>query len=132
MKRKHLLRFVVIVRAIAECSEDKRLKVGAIILKDNRIVSTGYNGQLPKMPHKAVIENGHDISTVHAEQNAIMNCAKNGIATKGCEMFVTHYPCIVCAKLAVMAGIKIIYYIEDYGQIHSVPIKIRRINYGKK
>jgi len=114
MKLKHIPKFIKIVKAIAECSEDKRLKVGALIIKEGRIISTGYNGQLPGLLHDPEVKDGHDDSTVHAEQNAIMNCAKQGISTKDCRMLVTHFPCKRCVKLAIMAGILIIYYLEDY------------------
>lgn len=71
------------------------------------------------MVHKEVDDNhliveGHCIRTVHAEQNALMSCAKSGIATKDCDMIVTHSPCVVCTKLAIMAGIKKIYYLNAY------------------
>jgi dCMP deaminase len=114
MKQSQIDKYCIIVRTLALFSKSDRLKVGAIVLKSGRIISTGYNGQLPKTPHKKIMVDNHDVSTIHAEQNCFMHCAKNGISTDGCELFVTHFPCQHCTKLAIMAGIKKIYYIEDY------------------
>lgn len=112
MKHKEL--YTEIVKMLAQSSKDPRLKVGAILLKDGRIVATGYNGQLRGHPHKPLMIGGHDISTVHAEMNVISFCSKNGISTDGCEMITTHSPCQICTKLIVQAGIKKVYYIEPY------------------
>lgn len=106
--------YLDICRKLAESSKDTRLKVGALLLRDDRIVATGYNGQLSGAPHEPVMINGHDISTVHAEMNILAFCAKNGIPTAGCDMIVTHIPCQICTKLLVSAGIDTVYYIEDY------------------
>ena len=88
--------------------------MGALILKDNRIIATGYNGQPSGWSHEPVIKEGHDVSTIHAEQNCIALCAKNGVSLKGCEILVTHFPCHVCTKLLLQAGIQKIWYLEDY------------------
>lgn len=61
-----------------------------------------------------IMKDNHDINTVHAEENALMNCTINGIATKNCQMFVSHFPCYHCTKLAIMAGIDTIYYVNNY------------------
>ena len=127
--------FSLILLALAESSRDTRVKVGAIILRNNRIISTGYNGQLPKLPHEPIMCNGNDISTVHAEQNALMHFVKYGIATDGCILFVTHFPCHNCTKLAIMAGIKEIYYLYDYknrDNPFSKIIKIQRVDTNDK
>jgi dCMP deaminase len=60
------------------------------------------------------MQDGHDISTIHAEQNAICNAAKNGISLKGCSAFVTHSPCQACTKLLIMCGIEKVFYLEPY------------------
>ena len=114
-----------IVDTITNFSKNDRLKVGCIILKNDRIVSSGYNGTLPGEPEEKIMQDGHDIATLHAEQNALMNCAVNGIETKDCVMVVSHFPCQVCTKLAIMAGIKEIYYFEDYRNADN-PFAIRK------
>jgi dCMP deaminase len=106
--------FSKLVETLGSFSTADRAQVGCIILKDGRIVSTGYNGQLPGQPHDMIMQNGHDISTVHAEQNAICSAAKNGVSLKDCEAFVTHSPCQLCTKLLIMSGIKKVYYLKPY------------------
>ena len=111
---KSLDKYQKIAEMLASFSSDKRLKVGAIILKDGRVISTGYNGQLPGEPHQEVLINGHDVSTVHAELNAILSSAKSGISLNQCVLVTTHHPCLNCTKAIIMAGIKTVYYINDY------------------
>lgn len=91
-----------------------RLQVGCILVKDNRIISQGYNGFLPGCTHKSIVRNNHEQSTVHAEQNAICDCAKRGVNCNEATAYITHYPCIICCKLLLASGIKEIKYIEDY------------------
>jgi len=97
-----------------ERSSCHRLHVGCILVKENRIISQGYNGFLPGCPHKSIVRNNHEQSTVHAEQNAICDCAKRGVNCNEATAYITHYPCIICCKLLLASGIKEIKYIEDY------------------
>ena len=97
----------------------KRLHVGCILVKDTRVISVGYNGFLPKTPHKSMIRDGHEQATVHSEQNAISDCAKRGISCEDATAYITHYPCINCSKILASSGIKEIKYHEDY---HNDPI----------
>ena len=106
--------FAKIVEVTAERSSCERLHVGCILVKDNRIVSQGYNGFLPGCPHKSVVRNNHEQATVHAEQNALCDCAKRGVSCAESTAYVTHYPCIICARLLLAAGIKEIKYLHDY------------------
>ena len=106
--------FAKIVEVTAERSSCERLHVGCILVKDNRIVSQGYNGFLPGCPHKSVIRNNHEQATVHAEQNALCDCAKRGVSCAESIAYVTHYPCIICTRLLLASGIKEIKYIDDY------------------
>ena len=92
----------------------ERLKVGCVIVKDKRLICMGYNGFLPNAPHKSRVRNNHEQATVHAEQNAIADCAKRGVSCDGCTAYVTHYPCIHCFKIMAASGIKKINYINDY------------------
>ena len=121
-----------IVEITATRSACKKLHVGCILVKDNRIISQGYNGYLPGAPHEQVIRNGHEVATVHAEQNALCDCAKRGASCNEAFAYITHYPCLNCMKLLVASGIKKIYYINDYNndeyclkisEEHNIPIE---------
>ena len=91
-----------------------RLKVGCILVKDNRIIAQGYNGFLPGAPHESMVVNDHEQATVHAEQNTITDCAKRGVSSNNCDAYITHYPCVNCMKILCASGIKNIKYINDY------------------
>ena len=80
----------------------------------NRVIAAGYNGFLPGTPHKSRVREGHEQATVHAEQNAIADAARRGISVEGCIAYVTHYPCINCAKVLAAAGIRTIKFHSDY------------------
>jgi dCMP deaminase len=77
-------------------------------------VSQGYNGFLPGCEHESIVRDGHEQATVHAEQNAVADCARRGVSCEGCTAYITHYPCIICTRLLLAAGVKEIRYIEDY------------------
>ena len=110
--------FMANAELISKRSTCDRAFVGAILVKDNRIIATGYNGGVSEtdncneVGHK--MEDGHCIRTVHAEMNALIQCAKEGISTKGIEIYVTHFPCLPCTKAILQAGVKKIYYLNDY------------------
>jgi dCMP deaminase len=106
--------FKEIVQVTAKRSSCSRLHVGCILVKDNRIISQGYNGFLPGCPHESIVRNNHEQSTIHAEQNAITDCAKRGVSCNNSTAYITHYPCINCCKLLLASGIKSIKYINDY------------------
>jgi dCMP deaminase len=105
-----------------------RRKVGAIIVKDNRILSTGYNGAPSGLPNccddcKRCYRSAHNIPSgqmldmcyaVHAEQNAILNAMKTGEDLRGASLYVNTYPCATCMKLTLQVGIRNIYFIDDY------------------
>ncbi|WHY65778.1 ComE operon protein 2 [Neobacillus sp. SuZ13] len=95
-----------------------RLTVGATIVRDKRIIAGGYNGSIAGGDHCIdkgcfVIDN-HCVRTVHAEMNALLQCAKFGVPTADAEIYVTHFPCLQCCKAIIQAGIKTVYYAEDY------------------
>lgn len=96
----------------------ERLHVGCVIVtggvRRNRLVAAGYNGYLPGSPHKSRVREGHEQATVHAEQNAIADAARRGSSVEGCVAYVTHYPCINCAKILASAGIAEIRYRRNY------------------
>ena len=83
-------------------------------MKENRIIAQGYNGFLPGCPHVSKVVNNHEQATVHAEQNAIADCAKRGVQCFGSTAYISHYPCIICCRILIASGIKRIKYIEDY------------------
>ncbi len=95
-----------------------RLTVGATIVRDKRIIAGGYNGSIAGGEHCIddgcyVIDN-HCVRTIHAEMNALLQCAKFGVPTAGAEIYVTHFPCLQCCKSIIQAGITAVYYAEDY------------------
>ena len=94
--------------------------VGCVLVKDTRVVSVGYNGFLAKTPHKSIVKNNHEQATVHAEQNAISDCAKRGVSCLECTAYITHYPCYNCMKLMVSCGICEIKYINDLPNEYNV------------
>jgi len=106
--------FSKIVSVTSERSPCHRLHVGCLLVKDNRIISQGYNGFLPGYPHESIVRENHEQATVHAEQNAITDCAKRGVSCEGCTAYITHYPCIICTRLLIASGIKEIKYLNDY------------------
>ena len=99
---------------ISTRSSCNRLHVGCVIVKDNRIISCGYNGFLKGLPHTSIVVNNHEQATVHAEQNAITDAASRGVALNGSIAYVTHFPCIHCTKLLIATDVKKIYYLDDY------------------
>ena len=99
-------------------SNCERLHVGCVIVtsgsRKNRLVAAGYNGFLPGTPHQSRLREGREQATVHAEQNAIADAARRGSSVEGAVAYVTHYPCINCAKILAAAGIAEVRYREDY------------------
>jgi len=95
-----------------------RKHVGAVIVRDKTILSTGYNGSVRGAPHcdeaGCMMENGHCVRTVHAEANALIQAARHGIRLEGAEIYVTASPCFDCFKLIANAGLTAIYFGEFY------------------
>lgn len=110
--------FMATAKLIASRSNCERLNVGCVIVsagdRKNRIIAAGYNGFLPGTPHVSRLRDNHEQATVHAEQNAIADAARRGSSMDGCTAYVTHYPCIHCAKILAAAGIAEIKYHSDY------------------
>ncbi|MBA64543.1 MAG: deaminase [Candidatus Marinimicrobia bacterium] len=110
--------FMNIAREVATRSTCDRKHVGAVIVRDKTILSTGYNGSIKGLPHcddaGCEMVDGHCVRTSHAEANAIVQAAKNGVGINQSEIYVTASPCYDCFKLIANAGIKIIYYKEFY------------------
>lgn len=111
--------FMNIAELVSERGTCDRAYVGCVLVnKDHRIVSTGYNGAITGNPQCDEIghtmRDGHCIATIHAEMNALLYCAKEGISVKGSDCYVTHFPCLNCTKALIMAGVSTIYYKEGY------------------
>ena len=106
--------FKAIALATSTRSPCARLQVGCVLVRENRIISQGYNGFLPGCEHESIIRDNHEQATLHAEQNAICDCAVRGVSCRGAVAYITHYPCIVCARLLLASGITEIRYIDDY------------------
>ena len=106
--------FKEIVQVTSKRSPCDRLKVGCLIVKDNRIISQGYNGFLPGCPHKSIVRDDHEQATIHAEQNALCDCAKRGVSCNNATAYITHYPCLICTRLLIASGICEIKYIDYY------------------
>ena len=115
--------YMEIAHKIAERGTCPRRRVGCVIVKDNRIISTGYNGAPSGFEHcidvGCLMVGDHCIRAVHAEQNAITFAAKHGISVKGAELYTTDFPCLNCARMIVNAGIKKIYYQNPYPDLLS-------------
>ncbi len=107
-----------IAEQVATRSTCDRKHIGAVIVREKTILSTGYNGSLGGAPHCDEaghdIENGHCVRTVHAEANAVAQAAKHGVMIDRSELYVTASPCMTCFKLIANCGIKVVYYKEFY------------------
>lgn len=118
--------FMEIAELVKTRSTCLRRQVGAVIVKDNRILTTGYNGVPPKVEHcenagclreKLGVPSGqrHELCrALHAEQNAVIQAAKNGIPIDGSAIYITAQPCIICAKILIASGIQRIIFKGDY------------------
>src|SRR5712691_5264872 len=118
--------FMNIARQVASRSTCDRKHVGAVIVRDKTILSTGYNGSIRGMPHCDDVghdlQGGHCVATIHAEANALLQAAKNGVMIEGAEMYTTASPCWNCFKLIANAGITTIYYGEFYRDRKSLEV----------
>lgn len=96
----------------------ERLSVGAILVRDKRVIAGGYNGAVSGDDHcidvGCYVVDGHCLRTIHAEMNAVLQCSKFGIPTDRAEIYVTDFPCLQCTKSLLQAGIKKIYYMRNY------------------
>jgi dCMP deaminase len=124
MKQKFIDAYMDVAERFAKLSSAKRLQVGAIVVKDDRIISFGYNGMPEGWDNTCedvveIHEDGGIVTktkpeVIHAEANAIAKLAKGNESGDGSTMFLTHAPCIDCAKQVYTAGIKKVYYRDSY------------------
>ncbi|MDX9993568.1 MAG: cytidine/deoxycytidylate deaminase family protein [Anaerolineales bacterium] len=110
--------FMKIASAVSERSTCDRAFVGCLLVRDKRILTSGFNGSPAGQEHcdeaGHLIVEGHCVRTIHAETNAIIQAALHGVSTKGATCYVTHFPCINCTKVLINAGITRIVYGEAY------------------
>lgn len=116
--------YMKVAQLVAEQSYCERAKVGAVIVKDNNIISFGYNGTPRGFDNTCEVyypatDNSNAVTitkpeVLHAESNAILKCALSGSSTNGSTLFTTDSPCIDCAKLIIQAGVKEVYYKKEY------------------
>ncbi len=111
--------FLNIAYAVSERSTCDRAFVGSVLVRDKRILTTGFNGSPAGQDHcdeaGHLIVDGHCIRTIHAETNSIIQAALHGVSTRGATCYVTHLPCINCTKVLINAGIIRIVYSVAYG-----------------
>jgi dCMP deaminase len=110
--------FMAAALLLSSRSACARLHVGCVLVSGgehaNRIVAAGYNGFLPNCPHRSHVRRGHEQATVHAEQNAIADAARRGVSVAGSTAYVSHFPCVNCAKVLAAAGVRAVKYHLDY------------------
>lgn len=110
--------FMRLVEAVASRATCTRRKFGALLTRENMILSTGYNGSARGLAHctevGCKIINNHCVRTIHAEQNAIISAARNGINVNGATIYTLGFPCLICAKLLINLGIKRVVFRELY------------------
>ena len=131
MKRKFIDAFMEVAETFANLSSATRLKVGAIVVKDDRIISIGYNGMpagwdncCEEKVYSLGNANDYELKTktevLHAESNAIAKLARSSESGQEATMFITHSPCIECAKLIYQSGIATVYYKTEYRSTQGV------------
>lgn len=110
--------FIDMARMVATRATCPRRQVGAVIVREKRTIASGYNGSVAGDVHcdeaGCKIVEDHCIRTIHAESNAILQCARFGVSTEGASLYVTHFPCLQCSKQIIQAGIARVIYAEEY------------------
>lgn len=107
---------------IAKLSYAKRRQVGCIVVKNHQIISTGYNGTPHGFDNNCEIEDVTKHEVLHAESNALMKIAKSTLSSEGSDMYITTCPCFDCSKLIIQAGVKRVYYCEDYRDMSGIDL----------
>jgi dCMP deaminase len=112
---EYFIRMAMLASERATC---ERLRVGAVIVKDKKVLATGYNGSASGEAHcvdeGCYVRDNHCIRTIHAEQNALLQSAKYGVSVEGAALYATHFPCLHCTKSLITAGIREIVWLHDY------------------
>lgn len=120
--------FMNIARVVASRATCDRRYVGAVIVRDRTILSTGYNGSIRGLPHcnevGHMMVDGHCVATIHAEMNAVVQAARNGVRIEGASIYITASPCWNCFKTLANAGIRRICYGEVYQDPRSFQVAL--------
>jgi dCMP deaminase len=119
--------FIAMAKLAATRATCPRRRVGAVLVRDQRVLATGYNGSVRRGPHCddigcLLVKQGERVScirTVHAELNAIIQCAVTGVSSVGATLYCTDFPCVSCAKALVQAGICQVIYLSEYPDPNS-------------
>jgi len=119
MKDKHKF-YLNIAESVSKASYCKRLQVGAILVKDDNIISFGYNGTPKKFDNDCECDGITKPEVLHAESNCITKCALTTNSSKGSTMYATHSPCIECAKLIIQCEIKELYFNIEYRDLSGI------------
>lgn len=119
--------FMKVAQLTAELSYAHRKKVGAVLVKDNRIISVGYNGQPKNFPNECedMMPDGTLVTkptVIHAEANALFWCAKTEIITNGSTMYLTLSPCSTCSLGLIQSGIKRVVYLDEYRDLSGIEV----------
>jgi dCMP deaminase len=120
MKQKFIDAYMDVAERFAQLSSAKRLNVGAIVVKDDRIISIGYNGMPSGWDNVCEHEGKTKPEVLHAESNCIAKLARSPESGEGASIFITHSPCIDCAKLIYQSGIAAVYYKNDYRSTQGI------------
>ena len=120
MKQRFIEAYMDVAKRFAQMSYANRLQVGAIVVKDDRIISIGYNGMPSGWPNSCEEANVTKPEVLHAESNAIAKLAKSNESGDGADLFVTHSPCMECAKLIFQSGIQRVFYGEEYRSMDGI------------
>lgn len=130
-----------IANTVAARSTCDRAHVGAVLVRDKRILTTGFNGAPAGLPHcdevGHLLVDGHCVRTTHAEANAVIQAALHGISTKGATCYVTHFPCLGCTKMLINAGVvrlvfQVAYRIDENAQefLHDAGVESYKLDEG--
>jgi dCMP deaminase len=134
--------FLKLAMLVSERATCPRMHCGCVLVKDKRILSTGYNGSIPGDSHceddGCIIVENHCVRTIHAEMNAILQCSVHGISTVGSTAYITNMPCTNCSKALITAGIREIIIFSDYHDTKAeeffaiAGVNIRRLTMPEK
>ena len=125
MKQKFIKAYMEVAKTFANLSSAKRLQVGAVVVKDDRIISIGYNGMPSGWDNVCEHEGKTKPEVLHAESNAIAKLASSHESGKNATLLCTHAPCIECAKLIYQSGISTVYYENSYRNIDGIEFLIK-------
>lgn len=129
--------FMNVAKAWAERSTcSSRIAVGAVLVNQhNQVIASGYNGSASGQPHCDECgcdfdESGHCQRSIHAEENAILQCAANGASSRGCVMYVTHSPCPRCAQRMIQAGVRAVIFEIEYRDLQATELILQTSDIG--